>query len=92
MSDKTSCAFGRTTKHENRVQRTCLWRRVSLWYKQRWMAVAWRSGNAVWTSIPSVRLTRVGKGTTICRTQKLGRTYSSVCNRPATQQSPPPRR
>src|SRR4029077_8096026 len=37
---------------------------------QRWMAVAWRSGNAVWTSIPSVRLTRAGKGTTICRTRK----------------------
>jgi len=34
----------RTTKHENRVQRAGLRRRVSLWYKQRWMAVAWRSG------------------------------------------------
>src|SRR5580658_2572277 len=56
------------------------------------MAVAGRSGNAVWTSIPSVRLTRVGNGTTFCRTHKLGRTYSSVCNRPTAQQSPPLRR
>jgi len=44
------------------------------------------------TSIPSVRLTRAGKGTTFCRTHKLGRTNSSVCNRPAAQQSPPFRR
>jgi len=44
---------------------------------------------SVRTEIPSVRLTRAGKGTTICRTHKLGRTYSSVCNRPAAQQSPP---
>src|SRR5712692_2755160 len=82
----------RTTKHENRVQRAGPRRLVSLWYKQRWMAVAWRSGNCVWTSIPSIRLTRVGKGTTFCRTQKLGRTYSSVCTRPTAQQSPPLRR
>jgi hypothetical protein len=33
----------------------------------------------VWTSIPSVRLTRAGKGTTICRTQKReGRIAVSV--------------
>src|SRR5271157_2886402 len=47
---------------------------------------------SVRTSIPSVRLTRAGKGTTFCRTHKLGRTYSSVCNKPAAQQSPPLRR
>src|SRR6266550_1587140 len=82
----------RTTTHENRVQRAGPRRRVSLWYKQRWMAVAWRSGIRVWASIPSIRLTRVGKGTTFCRTQKLGRTYSSVCTRPTAQQSPPLRR
>jgi hypothetical protein len=70
---------GRTTGHENRVQRACPWRRVSLWYKQRWMAIAWRSGMSVWTSIPSVRLTRAGKGTTVCRTQKCeGRIAASV--------------
>jgi len=51
---------GRTTTHENRVQRAGPRRRVSLWYKQRWMAVAWRSGIRVWASIPSIRLTRVG--------------------------------
>src|SRR6202051_4431923 len=45
--------------------------------------------SSVRTSIPSVRLTRVGKGTTFCRTQRLGRTYSSVCNGPTAQQSPP---
>jgi len=78
----------RATKHENRVQRAWVRRRVSLCYKQPWMAVAWRSESPR-TSIPSVRLTRAGKGTTFCRTHKLGRTNSSVCNRPATQQSPP---
>jgi len=35
----------RATKHENRVQRACLWKRVSLCYKQRWMAIAWSSEN-----------------------------------------------
>ena len=69
----------RTPKDENRVQRAGPSGRVSLWYKLPWMAVAWRSGNAVWTSIPSIRLTRAGKGTTICRTQKReGRIAVSV--------------
>jgi hypothetical protein len=73
----------RTTKHENRVQRAGPRRRVSLWYKHPWMAVARRSGNAVWTSIPSDRLTRAGKGTTICRTRKREGTYSTKGDRPA---------
>ena len=79
---------GRTTTHENRVQRAGPRRRVSLWYKQRSMAVAGRSGNSVWTSIPSLRLTRVGKATIFCRTQRLGRTHSSVCTRPTAPGEP----
>jgi len=35
----------RTPKDENRVQRAGPRRRVSVWYKHPWMAVAWRSGN-----------------------------------------------
>ena len=46
----------------------------------------------VMTQIPQTRLTRAGKGTTFRRTQKMGRTRSSVCKRPAAQQSPPLRR
>jgi hypothetical protein len=65
------------------------WRRVGLWYKQSWMRLLGGRETSVRTSIPSARLTRAGKGATFCRTQKTGRTHSSVCNRPAAQQSPP---
>jgi hypothetical protein len=40
------------------------------------------------TKTPLDRLTRAGKGITFGRTQKLGRTRSSIYNRPAAQQSP----
>jgi len=32
-----------TTMDENKVQRAVLRRRVSLWHKHRWKAIAWRS-------------------------------------------------
>jgi len=47
--------------------------RVSLWYKHRWKAIAWRSGFSVVTKIPHDRLTRAGKGITFCRTRKNGK-------------------
>src|SRR5215831_11485468 len=69
-----------TTEHENRVQPGGARKRVSLWYNQPRSAIAWRSVIPVRTSIPLLRLTRAGKGTTFCRTQQNweGR-YDSVC-------------
>jgi len=43
ISKDTSCGLRRTTIDENQVQRTVLRRRVSLWHKHRWRAIAWRS-------------------------------------------------
>src|ERR1700730_679532 len=69
----------RTTKHENRVQRTGLRRRVSRGTSTcGWRLLGGRE-KSVWTSIPSLRLTRAGKGITICRTRKReGRIAVSV--------------
>ena len=80
-----------TTVHENGVQRTGWSKRASLRDTsiRGWRLLEGRS-NSVTTEIPLMRLARVGKGTTLCRTWKhSGRTHSSVCKRPATQQSPP---
>jgi len=46
-------------------------------------------GFSVVTKIPYDRLPRVGKVITFGRTHEIGRTRSSICNRPAAQQSPP---
>jgi hypothetical protein len=79
FSGKTSCAFGASPKLENRVQGV-----GSEWTGQSVVQAfrdggCWRSGNAGWASITSVRLTRVRKSTTIGRIQKRrGRIAVSV--------------
>src|SRR6266853_7000319 len=91
-SDKTSCAVG--APPSMKIEFSGLVRgggSICDTSNVGWRLLGGRE-SAVWALIPSIRLTRVGKGTTFCHTQRLGRTYSSVCNRPTAQQSPPLRR
>src|SRR2546429_5806697 len=82
----------RTTWHENEVQKQYRWAGQPV-------IQATLDGDclevgtySVTTQIPRRRLTRAGIRYHLLSHPETGRTHSSVCNRPAAQQSPPLRR
>jgi hypothetical protein len=66
-------------------------RRVSLWYKHRWKAIAGGRNSPYDDTDPGIKTDPRRQRYHLLSHPETGRTQSSVCNRPAAQQSPPPR-